>query len=79
MIPRTRASYLVAVAQNDDARAPEDKNVLKAAFTAAKRPAVVEVFPADHGWCVAGSQVYNEAAAERAWAERTKLYKTNLA
>jgi len=52
---------------------------LKATFAAAKRPAVVEVFPADHGWCVPGSQAYNEAAAERAWGELLKLYKANLA
>ena len=25
---------------------------------------VVEVYPAAHGWCVKGSQVYDEAAAE---------------
>ncbi len=79
LIPSTKATYLVAVAQNDDARAPEDKDVLKAAFAAAKRPATVEVFPADHGWCVPGSQVYNQAAAERAWSELTKLYKASLA
>jgi hypothetical protein len=27
---------------------------------------------------VPGSQVYDQAAAERAWAELTKLYKANL-
>jgi len=78
LIPRTRAAYLVAVAKNDDAREPEAKNVLKAAFKAANRPATVEVYPADHGWCVPGSQVYDQAAAERAWAALTTLYKTNL-
>jgi carboxymethylenebutenolidase len=78
LIPKTHASYLVAVAQNDDARAPTDKDVLKAAFAEAKRPATVEVYPADHGWCVPGSQVYNQAAAEKAWSELQKLYKTAL-
>jgi carboxymethylenebutenolidase len=78
LIPRTAAAYLVAVAQNDDAKEPEVKDVLKQAFTAAKRPATVEVYPADHGWCVPGSQVYNQASAEKAWAELLRHYKANL-
>jgi len=78
LIPKTKASFVVAIAQNDDAKQPDAKDVLKATFAAAKRPAVVEVFPADHGWCVPGSQAYNEAAAERAWGELLKLYKANL-
>ncbi len=79
LIPRTKASYLVAVAKNDDARAPTDKDVLKKAFADAKRPATVEVYAGDHGWTVPGSAVYNQEAAEKAWAELTKLYKANLA
>lgn len=78
LIPKTRAAYLVAIAKNDDAREPKAKDELKQAFAAAKRPATVEVYPADHGWCVPGSQVYNQAAAERAWGELLKLYKANL-
>jgi carboxymethylenebutenolidase len=78
LIPKTNAAYLCAVAQNDDASRPTDKDTLKAAFAEAKRPATVEVYPANHGWCVKGSAVYNEAAAEKAWAELTKLYKANL-
>lgn len=79
LIPKTRASFLVAHAQNDDMQAPTVKDDLKAAFAAAKRPATVEVYPANHGWCVKGGEVYNEAAAEKAWAELTKLYKSALA
>jgi carboxymethylenebutenolidase len=79
LIPKTKASYVVAIARNDDARQPEAKDVLKAAFAAAKRPAMVEIYPADHGWCVPGSQAYNEPAAERAWAELLRLYRTALA
>jgi len=79
LIPKTKASYLVAVAQNDDKNQPDSKDILKAAFAEAKRPATVEVYPANHGWCVRGSQVYSEAEAEKAWAELTKLYKANLA
>ena len=79
LIPKTKASYLVAVAQNDDKNQPDSKDILKKAFADAKRPATVEVYPANHGWCVKGSQVYDEAAAEKACAELTKLYKANLA
>src|SRR5437868_3537990 len=78
LIPKTKASFVVAIARNDDQKQPEAKAILKATFAAAKRPAVVEVYPADHGWCVAGGGSYNEAAAEKAWAELLKLYRTNL-
>lgn len=78
LIPRTRASYLIAIAQNDDSKEPETKDVLRKAFQAAGRPATVEIYPANHGWCVPGSQAYNEPAAERAWRELTRLYKTSL-
>jgi len=78
LIPKTQAAYLVAVARNDDARDPAAKDALKQAFADAHRTATVEVYPADHGWCVPGSQVYDEAAAERAWGELLKLYRANL-
>jgi carboxymethylenebutenolidase len=78
LIPKTKAAYLIAVARNDDAKQPEAKTVLKDTFRSAGRPATVEVYPADHGWCVPGSQVYDRDAAERAWGELTKLYKARL-
>jgi len=79
LIPKTKASFVVAIAQNDDKKQPEAKDVLKAAFAAAKRPATVEVYPADHGWCVPGSQAYDHASAEKAWAELLRLYRSKLA
>ena len=78
LIPKTNAAYLVAVAQNDDKQQPESKDILKAAFAEARKTATVEVYPAAHGWCVRGSAVYDEAAAEKAWAELTRLYKSRL-
>ena len=78
LIPKAKAGFLVAIAQNDDQKQPDAKTVLKAAFAAARRPAVVEVYPADHGWCVAGSQAYNQPAAERAWLKLRNLYRANL-
>jgi carboxymethylenebutenolidase len=78
LIPKTRASFVVAIARNDDEKQPEAKDVLKSTFAAAKRPAIVEVYPANHGWCVPGSQAYDQASAERAWAELLRLYRANL-
>lgn len=78
LIPKTKARFLVLQAQNDDAKDPEAKNLLKDAFAAAKRPATVEVYPADHGWTVPGSQVYDAAQAERAWSALLQLYRTAL-
>jgi carboxymethylenebutenolidase len=78
LIPKTKASFLVAIAHNDDQKQPKAKDVLKAAFAAAKRRAIVEVYPADHGWCVPGSQTYDQASAERAWAELLRLYRSHL-
>jgi carboxymethylenebutenolidase len=79
LIAKTNAAYVVCQAQNDDAQAPNVKDDLKAAFAAAKKTATVEVYHADHGWCVKGSAVYNQGEAERAWTALSGLYKTNLA
>lgn len=78
LIPKTDASFVVAIARNDDQKQPDAKDILKATFAAAKRPALVEVYPADHGWCVPGSQTYDHASAERAWAELLRLYRSTL-
>ena len=79
LIAKTNATFLICQAQNDDAQNPKMKEDLKAAFSAAKRPATVEVYQANHGWCVKGGQVYNEAEAERAWAALSQMYKNTLA
>jgi len=79
LIPKTRAAYLVAIAENDDARAPGDKDMLRAAFAAAKRPAEVEVYAgAQHGWCPPDSRVYNAAQADRAWGRMLDLFQRSL-
>jgi carboxymethylenebutenolidase len=79
LIPKTKARFAVLIAQNDDAKDPQAKDVLKASFAAVGRPAVVEVYPADHGWTVPGGQVYDAVQAERAWSELLKLYRVALA
>src|SRR5262249_52016316 len=78
LIPKTKASFLLAIARNDAQKQPDAKDTLKATFAAAKRPSIVEVYPADHGWCVPGAQAYDQPSAERAWAELLRLYRANL-
>ena len=72
---KTKAQFLVAIADNDDKRAPNDKMVLKETFEKAKLAAEIEVYTtAAHGWCPPDSGVYNEPLAEKAWARLLALY-----
>lgn len=78
-LPKTKAEYLVLIADNDHKQDPAARDRIKTALDAAGRPNKVEVYEgAAHGWTVKGSQVYNEAAAEKAWAELLALYKRAL-
>ena len=76
---KTKAQFLIAIAQNDDARAPTDKDVLKETFAKANLSAEIEVYAGAHGWCPPDSQVYNEPAAEKAWNRLMALYSKALA
>jgi carboxymethylenebutenolidase len=76
---KTKAQFLIAIAENDDARAPNDKNVLKETFAKANLPAETEVYAGAHGWCPPDSQVYNEPQAEKAWSRLLALYGKALA
>jgi len=78
LLAKTRASYLFAIAQNDDAREPGDKTALRAAADAAGRPAEIEVYPAQHGWCTIDAPIYDEAQAEKAWGRMLALFAGNL-
>jgi len=76
---KTSAQFLVAIATNDDQARPTEKDVLKETFAKANRPAEIEVYPGAHGWCPPDSGVYNEPAAEKAWARLLALYSKALA
>lgn len=80
LIARTKPNsvWLVLQAQNDDAQQPQVKDELRAAFAAAHRQARVEVYPANHGWCVPGAQAYDQIQAERAWSALLQLYRIAL-
>jgi carboxymethylenebutenolidase len=80
LVPKIRARYLFAIAENDDERQPEAKNVLRETFAKADLPAEIEVYEgALHGWCPPDSPVYNEAQAERAWSRLLALFGAALA
>ncbi len=77
---KTKAQFLVAIAANDDQRAPDDKTTLKETFEKAKLSAEIEVYAgAAHGWCPPDSGVYNEPQAEKAWSRLLMLYGKALA
>jgi carboxymethylenebutenolidase len=80
LIPKMKAHYLFAIAENDDRRQPEAKNVLREAFAKANLPAEIEVYSGTkHGWCPIDSQVYNHDQAEKAWSRMLVLFKSALA
>ena len=77
---KSHAQFLIAIAANDDERAPNDKNVMRETFAKAGLPAEIEVYAgAAHGWCPPDSTVYNEAQAEKAWSRLLVLYGKALA
>jgi carboxymethylenebutenolidase len=79
LIPKIKAQYLFAIAENDDQRQPEAKTTLHDAFAKAKLPAEIEVYAgAQHGWCPPDSAVYNHDQAEKAWSRMLVLFKTAL-
>ncbi|HWB76215.1 MAG TPA: dienelactone hydrolase family protein [Nannocystaceae bacterium] len=65
---KTKAAALVCIAQNDDEKQPAAKTTLQQTADAAQLAAEIEVYPAQHGWCVTDSPVYDETQAERAWS-----------
>jgi carboxymethylenebutenolidase len=77
---KTKVQLLIAIAANDDQRAPTEKDVLKETFAKASLPAEIEVYTgAAHGWCPPDSGVYNEPQAEKAWSRLLALYGKALA
>jgi len=77
---KSKAQFLIAIAANDDARSPKDKDVMKDTFAKAGLPAEIEVYEGSaHGWCPPDSHVYNEPQAEKAWSRLLALYSKALA
>jgi carboxymethylenebutenolidase len=79
LIPQMNASFLIAIASNDDERSPDEKAVLRNSFGSAGVEAEIEVYEeALHGWCIPDSGVYHEAQAERAWRRMLTLFDRKL-
>ncbi|MCP5143711.1 MAG: dienelactone hydrolase family protein [Gammaproteobacteria bacterium] len=80
LVPKMKASYLFAIAANDDERQPEAKDVLRDSFAKAGLPAEIEVYTGTmHGWCPPDSAVYDEGQAEHAWSRLLVLFDKALA
>lgn len=79
LLGKVDASLLIAVAKDDDAKAPTDKVTFAEAAKAAEVPATVTVYAGDHGWMVPDSPAYNTAAAAKGEADLKALYGAALA
>ena len=76
---KTKAQFLIAIAENDDKQRPTEKDVLKDTFAKANLSAEIEVYGAAHGWCPPDSGVYNQELSEKAWTRLLALYGKALA
>jgi len=80
LIPRMKAHFLIAIAENDDQKQPDAKDILRKSFADAHLPAEIEVYAGtQHGWCPPDSHVYNHDEAEKAWGRLTALLGSSLA
>jgi carboxymethylenebutenolidase len=80
LAPQIKAGVLIAIAENDDAKDPNAKVLLRKAFDNAGVNAEIEVYEGTlHGWCPPDSVVYNEVQAERAWSQLLALFERELA
>ena len=80
LVPKMKASALIALAASDDQSDPKAKDLLRQAFDAAKLPAEIEVYTGTkHGWCPTDSHVYDHDEAEKAWSRQLALFKKALA
>lgn len=79
LVPKMKAQFLAAIAENDDQKSPQEKDLLRTAFASAGLAAEIEVYAgAMHGWCPPDSRVYNHDQAERAWARMLALFARAL-
>ncbi len=72
------AGVLIAVARNDDAKAPTDRPILAAKAETLGIDATVKLYPADHGWMVPDSPVYAAEFAREGEADLLALYTARL-
>lgn len=78
LLGKVDANLLIAVAKDDDAKAPGDKITFAEVAKAANVKAIVEVYPGNHGWMVSDSPAYDATAAARGEADLKALYARAL-
>ena len=78
VLTNASAAFLLAVAKNDDTKAPSVNTDFAKAAEEAGRSATVEVYDGDHGWTVPDSPVYAKPAAEKAYTALLALYSSAL-
>src|SRR6204780_3176268 len=62
---KSKAQFLVAIAESDDMTDPNAKTLMKDTFAKAGLQADIEVYAgSQHGWCPPDSTVYNQPLAE---------------
>jgi carboxymethylenebutenolidase len=75
LVAQSKASYLILPGRDDAVNEPHAVDALHRATESAGRPAEIEVYKADHGWCVPEAPSYDAAEADRAWERLLALYK----
>jgi len=78
LLGTVKAGLLVAVAKDDDAKAPADKVTFAEAAKAAGVAANVAVYEGNHGWMVPDSPAYAAPVARKGEADLLALYKRQL-
>jgi carboxymethylenebutenolidase len=72
---KSKAQFLVAIAESDDKTDPNAKTAMKDTFGKANLSAEIEVYAGSmHGWCAPDTNAYNEPLSEKAWARLLVLY-----
>lgn len=74
LLAKTDASFLILPGRDDAVKEPQAVDTLREAANAAGRPAEIEVYQADHGWCVPDAPSHDAAEADRAFSRLLALY-----
>jgi len=78
LVPKTKATYYVAIAKDDEAREPEDKDDIRKAIAEGGLEGTVEVYEAGHGWANPAAKSYDPASTEKAFQAIVALFKAKL-
>jgi len=76
--PTLRAELFIAAAEDDGSYPPDMAARLESALDAAQVDYQAQTYPATHGWMVPDFPVFDEALAERGWAEMLAFFDRTL-